>query len=388
MGHSFPLLLFLCFAALLYGGEELSALYLSWYDDPTTTMTIQWHTPLEDQSDEIFLETPDGSSHSYRGTHTPFPNEPLLIHTVHLKNLTPDAQYRFRIGGHPEIHSFQTAPATLDTPLRFVIGGDLYHSKRLFRKMSQTVARLNPLFVVLGGDIAYAISKHPLIFTNPSRQWRQFLADWQEYLRTPDGRLIPFLILPGNHDIAPDFYELFFALFAFPHKELYRALDFGSYLSLILLDTGHFQPITGRQTLWLGKALADRTHLPYLFAIYHIGAYPAFYSYNGSTPKTIRTHWCPLFDQYRVQACFEHHGHAYKKTYPLKGNQRDPSGTLYFGDGCWGALPRRTHSAWYLDKRSKKNNIYLVELKHKSASINAIGLTGDLLEQSEIKPNN
>jgi 3',5'-cyclic AMP phosphodiesterase CpdA len=254
--------------------------------------------------------------------------------------------------------------------------------------MGKTLLKLDPLFAVLGGDLAYALGL-PLtmnLLTTPARQWRNFLADWKETFLAANNRLIPFLVAAGNHDITPDQYELFFSLFAFPKQELYRAIDFGSYLSLILLDTGHFQPIDGRQTLWLEKTLSKRSSVPYLFAAYHEGAYPSHYPYNGTKPKKIRTHWCPLFDKYHVQAAFEHHNHTYKKTYPLKAGAIDPEGTLYFGDGCWGVYPRKTFNDWYLDIRSRKNNAYFIELDATSASIKALGLNGEILDDTKINP--
>ncbi len=379
-----PLLFLFLLAAALYSNENITALYLSWYGDPTTTMTIQWHSDLEE--DLILYQKPDGENATCIGTHHLFPDEDLFIHTAILENLEPDTEYSFQINEESDVYTFRTAPALLTSPLRFIIGGDLYLSPKIFRQMSKNLPKLDPLFAVLGGDLAYALGR-PLamnLLTSPSRQWCNFLADWKDTLVAANNRLIPFLVVPGNHDITPDNYETFFSLFAFPKKELYRAIDFGSYLSLILLDTGHFHPIDGRQTLWLKKALSSRHSASYLFAIYHEGAYPSHYSYNGLTCKKIRDNWCPLFDKNQVQAAFEHHSHAYKKTYPLKAGAIDPKGTLYFGDGCWGTHPRKAFNHWYLDQRARKNNVYFVELDAKSASIKALDLNGEILDDVKI----
>jgi 3',5'-cyclic AMP phosphodiesterase CpdA len=373
-------LLFFFLTVTASASERITALYLSWYDNPTTTMTIQWHSDLEE--DAIHYQRTDGQKVTHLGAHHLFPNENIFIHSTTLTALEPDTEYTFQINDESLSYTFRTAPASLSSPLRFIIGGDLYLSPKLFRKMSKTLLKLDPLFAVLGGDLAYAIGH--FCWSSPSRRWRNFLADWKETLIGPNNRLIPFLVVPGNHDIAPDHYELFFSLFAFPQKELYRAVDFGSYLSLILLDTGHFQPIEGRQTLWLKTTLASRNLTPYLFTIYHIGAYPSHYPYDGETPKKIRGNWCPLFDQYGVQAAFEHHSHTYKKTYPLKAEARDREGVLYFGDGCWGVPPRKTFDRWYLDKRARGNNAYFIELNSQSALIKAVGLNGEILDETEI----
>jgi hypothetical protein len=216
-------------------------------------------------------------------------------------------------------------------------------------------------------------------------RWREFLEAWTEEMVAPDGRLIPFLLASGNHDIASDNYETFFSLFALPEKRLYRAVDFGSYLSLILLDTAHFQPVEGQQTAWLEKTLAGRKGVPYRFAIYHEAAYPSFYPYNGEIPKKIRKHWCPLFDKYRLPIAFENHNHAFKRTHPIKNNSIDPDGVLYLGDGCWGAKPRQTNDLWYLAKRARKNNVYLIDLTAAAARIQAIDIQGEPLDSVTLR---
>jgi hypothetical protein len=368
------------YVAIIFG--NISTIYLSWSEDPTTTMTVQWHSS-PGESDELRLQLPDGIV-SYTAINHPFSDEPISIHTIRLKDLLPNTEYSFQIGNNAKKYTFRTAPLNLEKPLKFLIGGDLYLSPITFRKMCRVAMSQDPLFAVLGGDLAYAFNNPSLFAHKPAKQWRRFLADWTQSMQTPEGRLIPFLIAPGNHDITAKKNELFFALFDFSEKQLYRAIDFGSYLSLILLDTGHFSPIEGAQTAWLKSALSSRTHIPYLFAIYHVSAYPSFFPKNRKKPKQLRANWCPLFDEYALQAAFEHHNHTYKKTVPLKTNQKDPSGTIYFGDGCWGVKPRKPDNAWYLEKAAPTNHLYLVEMTRKSAWINAIGLNGELLDKAEI----
>ncbi len=376
----------LCWLIAACAHANVSALYLSWYDDPTTTMTVQWHAEPDTETDALHLQKPDGSWQTSHATHRPLGDQYLLVHTLSLTNLQPDTLYHFRLADEETTYAFRTAPQELTEPLRFLIGGDLYGSPKLFRKMSQTAAKLEPLFAVLGGDLAYALNPLPLqLRSNPLKKWRQFLAEWQELMVGAGGRLIPFLVVPGNHDIAPDDYALFFDLFAFPAKQLYRTVDFGTYLSLVLLDTGHFHPVQGRQTLWLDQALANRDHVPFVWAIYHVGAYPSFYSDQDSLAKKVRTHWCPLFDQHTLQAAFEHHSHTFKETYPLKGGKVDPAGTLYFGDGAWGVTPRIAQNRWYLKVTDRKNHVYCVEMDRKSASIKAVGITGDVFEETAIQ---
>lgn len=362
---------------------DVTALYLTWYADPTTTMTIHWHTPENEPGDTTYVERANDSWETITGFHEHLHH--LIVHTVHLTKLEPDTEYLFRIGSHKETYKFRTAPK--EGPIQFIIGGDADHTTKLFRKMNQTIVKKDPLFCVIGGDIAYAINRTPFQCSSRAfNRWISFLSIWKEQMVTQDGRRIPFLLCAGNHDIAKDNNELFFTLFPFPEKRLYRTCDFGKLLSLILLDTDHFEPIEGPQTRWLNKTLAERTDIPFRFAIYHEAAYPSFYPYDGAIPKKIRSSWCPLFDQYQLSAAFENHNHAFKRTYPITNEEIDPNGVIYFGDGCWGAPPRKTNEAWYLEKRARKNNVYFVHLSEAAAHIEAINLTGDVLDSANILP--
>jgi hypothetical protein len=368
-------LLFLSLFAALSAFAEVSAIYLSWYADPSTTMTIQWHD--DDPATPLILSSQSIPSSSYS-------LEKLSIHTVSLDHLEPDTEYSFRIGEEP--FKFRTAPASLAKPFRFIVGGDALGSMRLFRKMNKTVLQNDPLFAVIGGDIAYAIHSSPVQLPSTALQrWLAFLREWTN-MRTPDGRLIPFLLVAGNHDIDSNEQGLFFKLFAFPEEKLYRTIDFGNYLRLILLDTGHFQPIEGAQTDWLEEAL--KTPFTYRFAVYHIAAYPSYYSFNASKPTQIRTHWVPLFEAHKLPAAFENHNHAYKRTHPLKNNQIDPSGVVYLGDGCWGVTPRNPNKVWYLAKGSRQNNIYKIDLSPEKARIQALDLLNSPIDEIELPPNN
>lgn len=362
---------------------HVTALYLTWSADPTTTMTIHWHTPEHEPNDTIYLESTDHEWHAVIGSHAPL--HYLFVHTVRLAHLQPDTEYQFRIGRDPKIYKFRTAPNSLDHPIQFIIGGDADQTTKLFRKMNETIVKKDPLFCVIGGDLAYAINKTPFqIASSAFNRWISFLSIWKEQMITAEGRLIPMLITVGNHDISGENDELFFTLFPFSEKKLYRSIDFGAYLSLILLDTDHYHPIEGEQTNWLNKSLSERTNTKYRFAVYHEAAYPSHYPFQGTIPKKIRTFWCPLFDKYKLTAAFENHNHAFKRTHPLTNNEIDPEGIIYFGDGCWGAKPRKTNDMWYLAKRARKNNVYFMQLTTTEAHIQAIDLVGDTLDSVNI----
>ena len=72
-----------------------------------------------------------------------------------------------------------------------------------------------------------------------------------------------------------------------------------------------------------------------------------------------------FFEKYFVNAVFENHDHAYKRTYPLVDGSKDPLGVVYFGDGSWGAslrIPQEGLSHYLPAKTKSRRQYILVEL--------------------------
>jgi acid phosphatase type 7 len=158
---------------------------------------------------------------------------------------------------------------------------------------------------------------------------------------------------------APFFYALFDGLFS---ETGYASLDFGDYLSLVLLDTGHTSKIAGDQADWLEKTLKARASHPNVLAVNHVPSYP---SYRGSegTGTGSRKHWVPLFEKYRVPVVLEHHDHTFKRTKPLLNGLVNDDGVLYLGDGSWGRL-RTPHTPEQLSYLAKSSRDYHLSLHH------------------------
>lgn len=384
------LLLFLTFLITSLGaiGSEPEVLYLSWIHDPSSTMLIQWHTENNDKGNLIYYKAEwDTEWHLADGSHLSIPHRTVLVHKVEVVNLQPDTKYQFRIGKRGKIYCFRTMPKELNRAIRFIVGGDAYMRFRRFHKMNKRIAKQNPDFIVLGGDIAYANDNHHIYTRAQSslQRWQTFFSEYKDTLVNSDGCLIPLIAVVGNHDVknGKKAQELFFKLFTFPEKlTAYRALDFNNYLSLILLDTGHLDPIAGLQTEWLRSALQERQGRNNL-AIYHIAAYPSNYSYKSSDAATIRKNWVPLFEEYKVPFVFEHHNHTFKRTYPIKKNLVDADGIIYLGDGSWGVPPRTVFpekKTWYLEKSARSNCVWQVELSEKGYKFKAFNEKGKIID--------
>lgn len=383
--------------ALFFGqlaAESPSALYLSWLRDPTTTMVVQWHSDIKSKSSEVlYRKMGETKWQKQVGSAVSLKRYSRLVHTVELTGLEPDTMYQFCLCNGKVPYRFRTCPKAGGRALRFAVGGDVYFYLYLLRQMNKEIAKKDPDFVIVGGDIAYT-QGHKSFFKGKDweiKRWTTFFREWKKQMVAPDGRLIPMVPVVGNHDVKnavkypkagrPIFYDLFAMR---ENTYSYRALDFGSYFSLFLLDTGHTHPIEGEQSSWLNEALSSRKEVPYKMAAYHVAAYPSVYSYTSKVPTLMRETWVPLFEQYGMKAAFENHNHAYKRTYPLKEGRVDPTGVLYLGDGAWGVPPRKPVTAtkeWYLAKTLRQNCFWLVELQKEKCAIKSYDIRGKLIEE-------
>lgn len=345
-------------------------------------MTIHWISLSEEKGDTVSYRENEGNEWIVAvGKHWDFPkNDQYLIHIVELTQLKPNTIYQFKIGNDQNTYKFRTMPKNLDVPIRFVVGGDMYHDDiETLEKTSRRAARENPMFALIGGDIAYAYSSKG----NPKPgRWLEFLISWKNTMITTDGLMIPIIPSVGNHDVSQtDKAIYFYTLFAMPGASGYNLLDFSGYMSIFLLDSGHIFPVGGDQTRWLQQALSDRDKMAHKFALYHVPAWPSVRSLLDNTSTQIRLNWVPLFEKYGLDAAFENHNHAYKRTPKIfQQKVNNERGILYVGDGGWGVgkvrTPKSPKREWYLSKTAMERYFLLVTLNGENRNFKAINADG------------
>lgn len=387
------LVLILFLIAGLFGGRiaaapfDPPALYLQWQRDPTTTMTIHWHTIGQARTELKYRHAGGANWSAAQGSAQPLLGTDRWVHVVELTGLTPATDYEFCFESDGKVFKFRTMPKELSQPVRFVTGGDVYHEKRWMDQMTSLAARLDPAFVVFGGDLAYA---HGGTNEEQITRWFDYFASWKTNAVTPDGRLIPMLVTLGNHEVKGSYRKplanarSFYTLFSSPGPQGYQCLDFGKYLSLLLLDSDHTHTIAGEQTIWLDQQLSKRRKVPHVVPVYHTPGYPGFREDTGAQAKEVRAHWSPLFDKYGVKLAFENHDHCFKRTHPLRANQIDPKGTIYLGDGAWGVALRKpdpTKPKWYIAKSGEIRHLYLVTLFPEARHVLAINEDGQVFDE-------
>ncbi|MBI2686184.1 MAG: metallophosphoesterase family protein [Acidobacteria bacterium] len=383
----------LLLAAVSVCSQDLVGLYLQWQSDPTTTMTVNWvdlHTnsPL----DLYYRRVGETAWAKAAGAKFSIADTVMQGRRVELKNLLPDSNYEFNIGKSIEKVTegwrFRTMPRDLNRPVRFVNGGDMLRTRLKLDKATANAGSLDPDFALIVGDLAYANGVS-------SNRWVEWLKSWMENAVSPDGRLIPLVIGIGNHEVKggyngkpPQDAPFFYSLFATPERRSHYALDFGEYLSVIVLDSDHTVPIAGGQAAWLDKTLAARKNQKFVFVGYHYPAYGTTKAPKEGTaldsPRSIaiRQNWAPVWERYGVTAVFEHDHHNYKRTHRIRQHKRDDAnGILYLGDGAWGVQTRTVPepgTAWWLAKAEGRNHVWEVTLRANGTStVRAVDIDGN-----------
>ena len=177
------------------------------------------------------------------------------------------------------------------------------------------------------------------------------------------------------------------AFFAFPGQPGCGVIDFGDYLSILLLDSGHLNPIGRLQASWIDEVLARRAHVPHIFPTYHVPGFPTFRPLDDRSSAPIRQFWAPLFEKHRLPVVFENHDHNFKRTFPIKDGKKDPEGVTYLGDGAWGVfvVGLAKEPRWFLEKAMPINHFFLAKLNGRKATFEAINFKNQVIDFYEAR---
>lgn len=377
--------------------SEPDIVFLSWLRDPLTTMCVQWIVPENDVKDVLYFRDEaspyDNDWQPVFATRNLLPDRVHVMYWAELENLKPGGSYQFRIGKQGQLRRFRSLPKKASRGVKIGFGGDVFDidAESLCTEMNRAMAAQNPYFVVMGGDLAYSTDKLGLFGDRPE-YWYAWLRLWTKDMVTPEGYTIPLISIIGNHDVlgrygqTPAQAPYYYALFLWPGQRGYGALDFGDYLTLIGLDSGHTHAIKGAQSAWLEHTLQERRGIKHKVVSYHVPAYSCRISKTrqGRVGPKVLKYWVPLFDRYGVHAAFEHHEHAYKRTHPLRWNRIDPQGTVYLGDGGWGVKTREpddVKDVWYLARTERANHGIVMSIDDHKRVYHAVNEKGQIFDE-------
>jgi len=314
-------------------------------DDPATTITVAWnqisgtaptlHYDIEDHGTDYslyeFSKTEDRAI-LFKGMDNRF---------VRLTGLTPNTDYYFVLHdseGTSQRFWFRTAPDD-NSRLSFIAGGDSRNNQTPRQNANLLVSKLKPHAVFFAGDMTDG---------NSGPEWEQWFDDWQ-LTTASDGRMFPIIPAMGNHEYdANDLLvesETIYNLFDTAENSYY-AVTFGA--GLIRAYTLNTQvSVLGNQRDWLANDLTDvaNVSVTWKMAQYHKPMRPHTNAKNENT--FIYTAWAQLFYDEGVRLVVDCDSHMAKTTWPVKpsseiGNDEgfvidQSNGTVYTGEGCWGA---------------------------------------------------
>jgi hypothetical protein len=179
---------------------------------------------------------------------------------------------------------------------------------------------------------------------------------------------------------APFFFALFGGLY---QRDEPIGMDFGNYLSLLLLDTGHITPME-RQTEWLEKNLAARKSVPWVFVSWHIACYPSARTWNAQPMSGYaRNEWIPLIEKSDATAIFNHHDHDMQR---VESDGKGGRKVMVLGNGSIGVEPREAACQESIPMRkayAQENYVNIVTLRKKSVEVVSLGRKGRELDRVE-----
>jgi hypothetical protein len=335
---------FMALAYLILGSQSVAAkvskLRLTYREDPATTAVIGWDQ--ESGSQPVLYYGLQDKKQDYKAyPHSQSPNRVISYlgmnnHFVRLVDLLPDTVYYFVIKdseGVSRRYQFRTFPLKNKAGISIIAGGDSRNNRTTRRNANQLAALLQPDLILFDGDMTNL---------DLPQEWRRWFEDWQLTINE-QGRLIPILAARGNHEIKN---ESIYHLFDTPSEEVYYALNFGGNLLRVYTLNSEISAL-GRQRDWLEKDLAQNPSV-WKIVQYHrpIAPHAPGKAFRGLQYRA----WASLLYQYGVDIVVECDAHVYKLTYPIKPDpngedgyiREDKKGTIYIGEGGWGAPLRNT----------------------------------------------
>ncbi|BBM87798.1 endonuclease/exonuclease/phosphatase family protein [Candidatus Uabimicrobium amorphum] len=343
-----PLLLL----SVLTLNAETEKYRLIWNGDPATTMTIAWNQAKGETAAVYYGQKKDKSDWvmhkvdreiAYRGMQNKF---------VRLKKLQPNTAYYFEIRDNSSdsgVMWFQTAPDK-PQPFTFIAGGDSRTNKEPRVNGNKLIAKIRPLFIAHGGDY---------LSDGTAEEWQMWLDEWQ-LTKSADGRMYPIMPAHGNHE--NDDRYMIYNLFDIPHKDAYFACNVaGNLLRVYTLNT-ELEPGVGygafadqddkiwkEQNKWFVEDLQkNHDKVTWKIANYHRPLRPHTSAKTEGLGRIAA--WADHFYKYGIHVAVECDTHMVKYTYPLRPSAEgfesfvrdDAKGTMFIGEGSWGAPTRPT----------------------------------------------
>ena len=382
---------FLAFAFLFTGINssfgKVDKIRIIWDYDAATGAVISWNQ-VSGGNAKLYFGTRDGGTNikEYNFSKAVTSENAILgmkTKFVRLNGLQPFTDYYFVIADNEGVskrYSFTTAPADDSSQISIVSGGDSRNYRDVRQNANRMVAKVQPTCVLFSGDMTDNSS--------PS-EWKAWLDDWQLTI-SPEGRITPLIVARGNHEPSNKIMQDVFGIRA---ENIYYSVKMGGdLLNILTLNTLH--PTAPAQTNWLRNELRSTQHFTWHIAHYHHTISP------HTTKKKIRMEllnkWAVAFYEFGLNLAVESDAHVMKSTYPVKpalgagserGFERAEDGTVYIGEGCWGAPLRdaNVNNSWTKHK-GKFNQFRLIFVDKSGIEVRVIPTKSNVANMPSFNP--
>ncbi|MHA1784256.1 MAG: metallophosphoesterase [Candidatus Helarchaeota archaeon] len=357
---------------LLYPNQK--GPFLTWTEDPSTTITIAWQTPINSTC-QIYWGK--GTNYTYVNS-----SNNKGIHNITLRNLEPDTTYHYLINSTTFVayymnkdFSFKTAPnQTSSQPFNFIVYGDSRPDGYGISAHSEVIKRAwmtDPMFILNTGDIVSECSD--LI------GWDRFF--WE--LRDVASR-VPYMISIGNHEFYegpnPNYGKYFTDIMFYPETEFYYAFNYSNACFIAVNCSTDEHRITVAERTWLNETLYWANQSQYIDWIVVYLHVPMLSGSGHFSNQHLIDDYKWLFDLYQVDVVFQGHDHHYERG--------KVDNTTYFITGGAGAEPEFMIPFVHWSDYSVTGHHFLnVRIVGKTMLINTIRVDGFVLDNIEITCN-
>lgn len=303
---------------------------LTWKDDPAHSQAVTWRTDPSIKKGIAQIAVSEGSAKFVRNLKdVPAETAPhrsdlgtAHYHSVNFEGLRPSTKYVYRVGdgvNWSEFFQFTTA-SDKPEPFSFIYFGDAQndvraHWSRVIREAHSDAPKAR--FMIHAGDLINSGNRD---------------AEWGEWFGAGGwlNGMIPNVPTPGNHEYPRDrsipdskgaLSHHWRPQFTLPEngvKGLEETVYWFDYQGTRIISLNSNEQLE-TQVEWLDRALAENPNAWTVITFHH----PVFSTARGRDNPTLRKHWKPLFDKYKVDLVLTGHDHSYAR---VGGVENVPSG--------------------------------------------------------------
>jgi hypothetical protein len=306
-------------------GKNPDQIHLSWEDDPSTTMTVMWHTFRKNTPSLIEYRQSGDEEWMMEVGMPQIESADGPIHKVTLHQLSPGKTYEYRLKGDyyghnwSDVAQFQTAPNEIEQfDVIYVADTGLVGRKDGLatgtKAVVDAIAELQPSLILAGGDYAYYNTD-----TRYGSLTRTIDAWFNQIM--PVAKNAPMMPTYGNHEaLLQENYGPWLERFATPEGFEYRrnySFDVGSIHFISIFAIYEEQGLNPEVLEWIeadieaAQAAGQTWIIPYM----HVSPFAEGKSHPSNL--ALRAQLGPLFERFDIHVVLSSHDQAYERTYPL-----------------------------------------------------------------------